>query len=113
MKLEIDCTETEGDEIIRELPSTGIASGQLEVLVANEAGGGFDMSVVIHLDVTLDLTKVAIIAFASWLVRKARAVKGCRHIKVDGHYFPVDDADAPKLIADKIEQEQKKQKPNQ
>jgi len=112
MKLEIDCTETEGKEIIRELPSTKIASGHLEVFAVNDASGGGSWSVVIHLDVTLDLTKVAIIVFASWLVRKARAVKGCRHIKVDGHYFPIDDADAPKLIADKIEQEQKKQKPD-
>jgi hypothetical protein len=38
--------------------------------------------------------------------RKAMIVKGCRHIKLDGHNFVVDQTKTPKLIADKIEHEQ-------
>lgn len=112
MKIEIDCTESEGDEFIRDIPPGAFASGHLETQAVNEVsvGGVPIFTVAIHLNITLNLTPVAILAFTSWLVRRAKAVKGCSNIKVDGHYFPVDKTDTPKLIADKIQHEQQKQK---
>ncbi len=75
----------------------------------------FDVSVHLNFDIkiTVDLGLISVTAFAAWLVRRASALKGVHRIEHDGKHVSIDDADAPEVIANKIQNEHDRQKPKE
>ena len=66
---------------------------------------GFDLSVEIDINIVVDLTKIAAVAFSVWLADKLASASRNRRINVaiNGKHIPEIEADAVKLITCEVE----------
>jgi hypothetical protein len=59
--------------------------------------------VIIKITLTVDLTKILAIAFAAWLCKRSKRLKGKHKVDINGKQISIDQSDAIELIAKEIE----------
>ena len=68
-------------------------------------GRGIDIVIATDIKIVIDLAVIAKYAFAVWLIKYARTLKGKHKININRQQIPVDDPEAVDLIAREIEDE--------
>ncbi len=74
---------------------------------------GFDVDVVVNIDIAIDLTKISAVVVGAWLYKNARQSKGRSDVYVDGKQIPVNQPEIEKQLQEAIEHKESKddQKP--
>ncbi len=72
----------------------------------------FNIDVSIDIKLVVDLTEIASLVFATWLIKRVGIFKGNHKININGKQIPVNKPDAIELITKEIEHKQNKENEN-
>ena len=75
----------------------------------NHRAVDFDVAVNFDIQLTVDITKISVFAFATWLVNKSRTMKGDHHININGKQISPNNSEAIDFVTKEIECEQSNQ----